>query len=105
MARSEGVVDEARAAWKSSLAGRIRALPFAGRMGAIYCLGFAFGAVVETFACQTRLYEAVAHKKAQRRHEIDEGVAELQENIQKWQDEDMKLATAAAAVKQQQSKA
>ena len=87
-----GSADEARSHHQNSFATKLRQKPFLLRMGFVYCGSFAFGAVIEYFACKTGLYETVASKKADRRLEIDEFVADFRTNLEKWQEEDKQRA-------------
>ncbi|KAK7197584.1 hypothetical protein NESM_000708600 [Novymonas esmeraldas] len=64
-------------------------LPFAARMFGIFAVGFAVGLVLEVFACKTHLYESVMMKKDSRRHEFDEFVVDLRQNVARWQREDV----------------
>ena len=71
---------------------KLRALPFTTRMSIIFACSFAIGFAIEVFACKTGLYQAVTHNKMQRRHQLDEIVVELRENIQRWTEEDKRIA-------------
>eukprot|EP00744_Colponema_vietnamica_P017671 GILI01024860.1.p1 GENE.GILI01024860.1~~GILI01024860.1.p1 ORF type:complete len:162 (+),score=22.77 GILI01024860.1:32-487(+) len=62
--------------------------PFPVRMGGIFVVGFAFGAIIEVFACKTMLYESVTKNKDRRRHEFDEFVVGFRKDMEKWQEED-----------------
>ncbi len=99
--RRKGTADEARSHHDNSLFTKLRQRPFVIRMGVVYCGSFLFGAMVEYFACSTGLYETVASKKADRRLEIDEFVADFRQNMEKWQQEDKERALRIAAAKQQ----
>lgn len=63
---------------------------FPVRMSGVFAVGFAFGAVIEVFACKTMLYESVSKNKDKRRHEFDNFVVEFRQNVDKWQEEDRK---------------
>lgn len=67
------------------------------RYPVVFGFGFLVGAVIEVFACKTKLYEAVMVKKDARRHELDEFVVDFRRNVERWQTEDMKRAAAAAS--------
>ena len=73
----------------------LRKRPFYQRMGVLFLGGFVIGGFAETFACKTGLYASVTDSKARRRHQLDEWVAEFQDNLSEWQKEDMQRAAAA----------
>jgi hypothetical protein len=101
-------VDQARDYHQNrSLMAKLRRQPMAMRMAIIFAGAAAFGFTIEAFACQTRLYESVAQKKAERRHELDEFVSEFREKLQGWQEEDKRryeAMQAARGAQQQQQK-
>lgn len=80
---------------------RLRLRPLWQQMAVIFTGSFCFGAVVEVFACKTHLYESVVHKKAQRRHEFDEFVADLRENVEEWTKEDQQRAATQRQLDQE----
>ena len=87
-----GVANEADYHARNSLATRIKALSLPVRMSVFFAGAFTIGFVIEAFACSTGLYQAVLHKKTQRRFEMDEMVFELRENVAKWQADDIRIA-------------
>lgn len=91
--RVAGVADEAVRHREGHWAPKLRAIPFYRRMAIIYAGTFVIGFAVETFACKTGLYAAVTHKKTERRHQLDEVVLEFRQNLEKWTQEDIRIAT------------
>lgn len=71
-----------------------RKRPAVVRYSLVFCVGFLFGAIVEVFACKTRLYEAVMVNKDTRRHDLDEFVVDFRKNVERWQTEDIKRSAA-----------
>jgi hypothetical protein len=82
----------------------LRSFPLPQRMVILFCTSFFFGGLIELFACSTGLYEAVTENKTKRRHDLDEFVAEFQDNLAKWQEEDMQLYAAKKQLEEAQRK-
>ena len=74
---------------------------FYGRCVILFAVGFAVGAVMQVFACKTKLYEIVAEKKGKRRLDLEEWVVEYRSQVEKWALED-KLKYEARQNLQQQ---
>ncbi len=91
-----GVADEARHYAQTNWAAKLRRTSITVRMAVIFSAAFSVGFGIETFAIRTGLYKTAMHNKTERRIKLDEQVMEFQENMRKWQEEDMRIAAEKA---------
>lgn len=84
--------DDARDASQKSFVTKIKSLPPWARYLFMFSVSFCVGASMEAFSIKTGLYESIVANKTNRRHDLDEFVADFRADLEKWQAEDMKIA-------------